>query len=208
MNTDKILHVSLICLGSLGMFLSVLAASLIWTIPPCKPPAWCASPIFSPTFMCVVGVVNFILSAIPVIIGCVHVFAEKKCVALSIPFSILVVPNIVALAFFNLVYLIYNISGSGHFAWYFKFRIGMSFLYVIEIILCWVAFGRKSSSEWRLNFVMNYKISQIFPPSVTYFFAQKLQWIYCYQLIGTLQYIRTEYNWYFHLGGWGWKIKI
>ena len=146
MNTDKILHVSLICLGSLGMFLSVLAASLIWTIPPCKPPAWCASPIFSPTFMCVVGVVNFFVSGILVIIGCVHVYAEKKSVdlALCIMFTILAVPNIVVLFTFNLNFFIQTIISGDHEAWYFALGISMSFVYVIDIILCWVTFGRKS----------------------------------------------------------------
>ena len=70
MNTDRILHISLICLGSLGMFLSVLAASPMWISPCSREVAclcirgWCSSPMQHG----VVGVVNFILSAIPVII--------------------------------------------------------------------------------------------------------------------------------------------
>ena len=141
MNTDRILHISLICLGSLGMFLSVLAASLIWIFPCSR--EWC---FLSQIIMVIEGVVNFILSAIPVIIGWVHVHAEKKSVdlALCILFSILAVPNIVVLFTFNLNFFIQTIISGDHEAWYFALGISMSFVYVIDIILCWVTFGRKS----------------------------------------------------------------
>ena len=125
------------------MILSVLAASLVWAVPDnhetCHGDWGC---VFHRLFLLFEGGVNFILSAIPIIIGCVCGKKKSLDLILFILFTVFAGPNSVLLLLFNCRF-VQDFPGGPLFG---AVGIVLGLLYIIEIILCWAIDRRWSVS--------------------------------------------------------------
>ena len=103
MISPRPLSISLLCLGLCGVLLSLIAACLGSAYPMGRCDLCLEGPI-----VIAMGIVNFILSILPVSIGLIGIYAENRIKifgGLSIFFSIIAVPNIVGLGWVSLSHL-------------------------------------------------------------------------------------------------------
>ena len=131
MNTRP-LFISLLCLGLCGVLLSLLAASL----GPAYPEGRCDFCVERPILIAM-GIVNCILSILPVSIGLIGIHAEKRIKifgGLSIFFSIIAVPNIVGLGWVS--HFLYGGGLAGNLVKAYCSILMM--MYMVEMILAFI----------------------------------------------------------------------